>query len=410
MRNSIKCPLFLRKFLNQLSSIIKKVFSFIWKVLKKVYMVIRPSLIAVLVGLLIGLIIMLIFNPYDAFPALFTLIFGGFNGGLKGIGDMLELAAPIMLTGLAVAFAFKTGLFNIGASGQMMMGAYVAIHVGVRWTLPSGLHWIVGLLAGMMAGAIWGLVPGILKALRNVNEVVSSIMMNYIAGYLLIFLIQRNVFLELESRSRYVQSTAVLPSLRAIFPGSTANIGILIAIGVIIIAHIIIHKTTLGFSLRAAGFSFEGSKYAGMNTKLNIIIAMTMSGMFAGLAGAISFLVRGKAINTAFTIFPEGFDGISVALLGLGEPMGALIAGLFLSNLRMGGFYMQLYSYVPQIIDIIIAVIIYATAISIAIQGIMKIYGDKIRSFFKKVLKHRLFHLFKSQKLKQKTSKKEDQS
>lgn len=353
------------------------------KFLKKLYLVIRPSLIAVGIGLLVGLIIMLIFNPLDAFPALFTLIFGGFNGGLKGIGDMLELAAPIMLTGLAVAFAFKTGLFNIGASGQMMMGAYVAIHIGVRWTLPTGLHWIVGLLAGMFAGMLWGLVPGVLKALRNVNEVVSSIMMNYIAGYMLIFLIQRNVFLELESRSRYVQGTAVLPSLRAIFPGSTANIGILVAIVVIIIAHIIIHKTTLGFSLRAAGFSFDGSKYAGMNTKLNIIIAMGLSGMFAGLAGAISFLVRGKAINTAFVIFPEGFDGISVALLGLGEPLGALIAGLFLSNLRMGGFYMQLYSYVPQIIDIIIAVIIYATAISIAIQGILKVYGDRIRTYLK---------------------------
>jgi general nucleoside transport system permease protein len=364
---------------NQFHTILRKIKS----ILKQLYIIIRPSLIAVAIGLLVGLIIMLIFNPYDAFPALFTLIFGGFNGGLKGIGDMLELAAPIMLTGLAVAFAFKTGLFNIGASGQMMMGAYVAIHIGVRWTLPSGLHWIVGLLAGMLAGALWGLVPGLLKALRNVNEVVSSIMMNYIAGYMLIFLIQRNVFLELESRSRYVQSTAVLPSLRALFPGSTANIGILIAIFVIIIAHIIIHKTTLGFSLRAAGFSFDGSKYAGMNTKLNVIIAMGLSGMFAGLAGAISFLVRGKAINTAFVIFPEGFDGISVALLGLGEPIGALIAGLFLSNLRMGGFYMQLYSYVPQIIDIIIAVIIYATAISVAIQGILKVYGDKIRAYWK---------------------------
>jgi general nucleoside transport system permease protein len=405
MRKPLKCPLVLKNIIDKIRSVFKKFFSFIWKILKKVLIVIRPSLIAIAVGLLIGLIIMLIFNPYDAFPALKTLVLGGFNGGLGGIGETLELAAPIMLTGLAVAFAFKTGLFNIGASGQMMMGAYVAIHVGVRWTLPSGLHWIVALLLGMTAGAVWGLVPGILKALRNVNEVVSSIMMNYIAGYLLIFLIQRNVFLELEARSRYVQSTAVLPSLQSVFPGSSANIGILITMVVIIIAHFIIHKTTLGFSLRAAGFSFDGSKYAGMNTKLNIVIAMTLSGMFAGLAGAISFLVRGKAINTAFVIFSQGFDGISVALLGLGEPIGALIAGLFLANLRMGGFYMQLYSYVPQIIDIIVAVIIYATAISIAIQTLLKYYGERLGVFYIKRIEDPLIQCIKKRREKKLSDK-----
>lgn len=126
-----------------------------------------------------------------------------------------------------------------------------------------------------------------------------------------------------------------------------------------------------------------GSKYAGMNTKANVITAMTLSGSFAGMAGAIAFLVVGKNIGTAFEIFPQGFDGISVALLGLGEPIGALFAGLFLSNMRMGGFYMQRYSFVPQIIDMIIAVIIYVTAISASLQIIFKRYGDNIKAWHK---------------------------
>ncbi|MCF7931547.1 MAG: ABC transporter permease [Acholeplasmataceae bacterium] len=338
------------------------------KTLKSFYVMVRPSLIAVAIGLLIGLIVLFIFNPMQAIPAMFTLLMGGFNGGIRGIGNMLYYATPIILTGLAVAFAFKTGLFNIGASGQMMLGAYVSIHVGVLWDLPGALHWFVAIFLGMLAGGLWALIPGLLKVISNVNEVVASIMMNYIAGHLVIIMIKNNVYNVLQARSMNVKPSAQLPLLSTLFPGSTVNIGIIIAILIAIGTHILIHKTTLGFQLRASGFSMDGSKYAGMNTKANVVIAMTYSGMLAGLAGALSYLVIGKTMPTAFAIFSEGFDGISVALLGLGEPIGALFAGLFLSHLRSGGFYMQLYDFVPEIIDIIIAVIIYVTAISAAIQ------------------------------------------
>jgi len=365
----------------QAKDVIVKILKKLGQAILRALVVIKPSLIAIGLGLFIGLIIMLIFDAGDAFPALGTLLIGGFNGGLRGIGNTLYQAAPIILTGLAVAFAFRTGLFNIGASGQMMMGAYVAIHIGVRYTLPGTVHWIIAFLAGMLAGAIWGLIPGLLKALSNVNEVVSSIMMNYIAGNLLIIFIMKYVFNPTYSRSLNILRTAELPLLTSVFPNSTANIGIFIAIIVVIIAHIILHKTTLGFGLRASGFSMPGSKYAGMNTKANIITAMTLSGSFAGMAGAIAFLVVGKNIGTAFEIFPQGFDGISVALLGLGEPIGALFAGLFLANIRMGAFYMQRYSFVPQIIDMIIAVIIYVTAISAALQMIFKRYGQQFKAW-----------------------------
>lgn len=353
--------------------------------LSKFFNALKPSLISIAVGLFVGLIIMIIFDPIDAFPALFTLIIGGFRGGTVGVGNMLQLAAPIMLAGLSVAFAFKTGLFNIGASGQMMMGALCALYVGILVPInPPILHMTVALLASMVGGALWGMIVGLLKALRNVNEVVASIMMNYIALYVFTAIVIKYYTTNgINPPSRPIMNSAALPRMTGLFPGSVADIGIFIAIGVIIIAHIIIHKTTLGFSLRASGFSFDGSKYAGMNTKLNIVIAMTLSGLFAGLGGAIMHLISGKRISE-FLIFVEGFDGISVALLGLGEPIGALLAGLFLANLRQGGFYLQLYSYVPQIIDMIVAVIIYATAITAAIQMLMKRYGEQIKAWLQK--------------------------
>jgi len=361
----------------------KKDFKTIVKIsIKKSFQIIKPSLISIGVGLLIGLLIMMIFDIRDAFPALMTLVAGGFIDGTKGIGDMIEMSVPIILAGLSVAFAFKTGLFNIGASGQMMMGTLAALYVGIVLRMPFPQHLLLALFVGTLAGAIWGFIPGILKATRNVNEVVSSIMMNYIALYIFTSLVK--TFLSqgtgTNTTSRPVFNTAALPRLTWLFPGSTANIGIFIAIAVVIIAHIIIHKTTLGFSLRASGFSFEGSKYAGMNTKTNIIIAMTMSGLFAGLAGAILYLVPGKTI-AHFHIFTEGFDGISVALLGLGEPIGALLAGLFLANIRMGGFYMQLYSYSKELIDIIVAIIIYSIAITASVQLLFKRFGTEIKAF-----------------------------
>ncbi|PKK92544.1 MAG: ABC transporter permease, partial [Tenericutes bacterium HGW-Tenericutes-6] len=346
---------------------------------------IKPSLISIGIGLLIGLIIMIIFDPIDAFPALFTLILGGFRGGVVGVGDMLEMAAPIMLAGLSVAFAFKTGLFNIGASGQMMMGTLASLYVGVMVSLPPFLHVTVALFVGILAGAIWGFVPGILKATRNVNEVVTSIMMNYIALYVFTtividFLSQGTGS---NSTSRPVQISATLPRLSILFPGSQANIGIFIAIGVILIAHIVIHKTTLGFSLKASGYSFDGSKYAGMNTKSNIIVSMTIAGLIAGLGGSILYLVQNKVIAD-YHIFTEGFDGISVALLGLGEPIGTLFAGLFLANVRMGGFYIRLLSYQPELVDMIVAVIIYSIAISMAIQIFIKHNKEKIKAYLAK--------------------------
>ncbi len=346
------------------------------KQIKQFFNIAKPSFIAIAIGLFMGFLVMLAFNPAQSIPAFIQLLLGGLNQGSTGIGNTLYGAAPIILTGLAVAFAFKTGLFNIGASGQMMIGAYVSIHIGVLWDLPADIHVFVALLGGIFGGVLWGLVIGLLKALRNVDEVVTSIMMNYIAANLLIILIKNNIYNTDAARSKSILETAILPSL-GLFPNSTANIGFGIALLVAILTHILVHKTTLGFELRATGFSKDAAMYAGMNTKKNITVSFAIAGGFAGLAGSVAYLVAGKTISIAYTIFVEGFDGISVALLGLGEPIGALFAGLFLSHLRQGGFYMQIYGFVPQVVDIIVSVIIYVSAISAVIPKLLKLFKKK---------------------------------
>ncbi len=371
--------------MERIRNILKKCLAFILGKSKSILVTIKPSLIAICMGLIAGIIMMLIFNPSETLSGLRNLLIGVIYRNnqlnLRGILTTLHHSTTIILTGIAVVFAFRTGLFNIGASGQMMMGAYVTVHVGVLWSLPAPFHWIVGIFLGVVAGTIYGLIPGILKAMRNVNEVVTSIMLNWIAASLLVYLVNRNVLNPFtQGGSQNIQPTAIIPRL---FSNYQLTIGFLIAIAMGILAHFLLYRTTLGFQLRASGFNVDGSKYAGMNTKRNIILSMGISGAFAGLAGALLFSNYGKTLSTEVHVFMEGFEGISVALLGLGEPIGAIIAGIFLSYIKQGGFYMQ-PAFRPEISDMIIGVIIYFTAISLALQLALKKYSGKIKTFIKR--------------------------
>lgn len=214
------------------------------------------SILAIVCGLLFGFIILLSSNPQQAYYGFMMILQGGFTDGIQGIGQMLYLATPIIMTGLSVGFAFKTGLFNIGASGQFTAGAFAAVFVGVKFTfLPPGLHCLAALLAAILAGAIWGLVPGLLKAFFNVNEVISSIMMNYIGMYLVNMMIQRTVYDQVKNQTMAVADGANLPKagLDKLFPGTNINIGILIAILCVILIYIILNKTTFGYELKACG-------------------------------------------------------------------------------------------------------------------------------------------------------------
>ncbi|MDR1542194.1 MAG: ABC transporter permease [Clostridiales bacterium] len=342
------------------------------------------SLMAIVVGLAVGFIVLLVSNPSQALGGFGAILASGF-GDRKSMGQVLYFATPIIMTGLSVAFASRTGLFNIGASGQFIAGAYAAIVVGVKCTfLPGHTLWIAALIAAMAAGALWGLVPGILKAMFNVNEVISCIMMNYIGMYLVNFLITITVFDSLKNQTMRVPANANMPKmgLDAIFSNganvSSANSGILVSIIMAIVLFIILEKTKFGYELKACGFNREAAKYAGINERSSIISSMLIAGAMAGLGGALLYLAgSGKGIDVVDVLAAEGFNGIPVALLALNNPIGVIFSGLFISYLTVGGFNMQLYSFAPQVIEIIISIIIYFSAFALVLKGLLQRGGKR---------------------------------
>jgi len=347
------------------------------------------SVFAVVVGLLFGFIVLLLSNPSQAAEGFMTIITGSFTRGAKGVGQIFYYATPLIMTGLSVGFAFKTGIFNIGTPGQFILGAFGAVYVGIKMPSLGGVHWIVALLASIALGALWAVLPGILNAFFNVNVVIACIMMNYIGMYLVNFTVKNtpSLFDQLKNQSRAVASSAQLPKmgLDKLFPGSSVNGGFFIAVLAVIIIYIILNKTTFGFELKAAGFNRDASKYAGMNEKRNIIMSMAIAGALAGLGGGLLYLAgTGKYIEIVDVLASEGFSGISVALLGLSHPIGILGSGIFIAYITAGGFYVQLLDYSTEIIDIIIAVIIYFSAFSLIIRTFINRLAKRKRGGDKK--------------------------
>lgn len=335
-------------------------------------------LMAISAGLLVGFIVLLISSPGDAFQGLGIIFVGSLYapGGtvLTGIGRLLYYATPIMLTGLSVGFAFKTGLFNIGASGQYMVGQFVAFYIGLTQGWLGIFVWPVAVLGGLLAGGIWGFIPGFFKAIFNVNEVITSIMFNYIGLYLTEMLIfgDERLFVAGYNVTTSLPSTSYTPKLGLdkLFPGSGVDAGFIIAIIVAIVIYIILNKTKFGYELKACGFNKHASKYAGINEKRNIMLAMAIAGALAGLAGAFVILAGGENM-LGNTIKPDGqlsargFTGISVALLGLSHPIGIIFSSFFIIHLEMAGQNIQALPYNSDIIRIIVAIIIYFSAFSL---------------------------------------------
>lgn len=332
------------------------------------------SIAAVLIGLLVGFLILLVSNPAQAGDGIAMILTGALTHGKKGAGQVFYYATPIILTGLSVGFAFKTGLFNIGTPGQFIVGALAAVFVGIRLVLPGNIHWAAALLAGMAAGALWGLIPGILKAYFNVNEVIACIMMNYIGMYFVNFTVKgtKSIFDSLKNQSQPVAATAEIPKMGfdTLFPGSSVNGGILIAVILVILIQVLLKRTAFGYELRAVGYNKDASRYAGIREKRSIILSMGIAGALSGIAGSLLYLAgSGKHIEVVDVLASEGFTGISVALLGLSDPAGILIAGLLIAYLTAGGFYLQLLQFSREIIDIIVAVIIYFSAFALIMQS-----------------------------------------
>lgn len=295
----------------------------------------------------------------------------------KGLGQIFYFATPLICTGLAIGFANKTGLFNIGASGQFIIGAYAAVYVGIRLSSLGQIHWLVALIASGIAGGLWALIPGVLKAFFNVNEVIAAIMMNYIGMYTVNFLVKGDkvVFDSLRNQSTPVAATANIPKmgLDKIFQGSSINGGFIIAVIIAIVIYIILNKTTFGYELKAVGLNRDASKYAGINEKKSIVLSMVISGLLAGIGGGLLYLAgSGKHIEVVDILADEGFTGISIALLGLNHPLGILASAIFIAYVTVGGFYLQMYDYSTEIIDIIIAVIIYFSAFALIVKSFIQ--------------------------------------
>ncbi|NLX83255.1 MAG: ABC transporter permease [Clostridiales bacterium] len=349
------------------------------------------SLVAILAGLIAGFVILLFSNPSSALKGLTTILIGGWNNGMKGVGQVLYYATPIIMTGLAVGFAFKTGMFNIGATGQLMVGGFVSIYVGVTWTfLPGGLHWVVALIMGAAAGMLWGMIVGVFKALLNVHEVITSIMLNYIALYGINYMVKNShLFDSLKNQTVNVAASAVIPKagLDRIFyiakgrlnDPSAVNAGILIAIGLAVLMYIILNKTTFGFELKACGYNRHASRYAGISENRAIITSMAIAGALAGTAGTLMYLApaSGMHIHVEEVLAAQGFTGIAVALLGMSNPLGIIFSGLFIAHITVGGFYLQSLKYMKEIIEVIIGLIIYFSAFSLLVRDLIAKIGKR---------------------------------
>ena len=350
-----------------------------------VFLNLAASFIAVLIGLAIGLIILLLCSPSQGLPAMLSMISGGFgiNGFQKTMARLLYYSTTLIVLGLSISFAFKTGVLNLGASGQYWLGSFAAVVVALktapvlgRWT------WIIALLGAILAGGVGAVLPGILKAYRNVNIIISFIMMNYIITYGVSLVIKsdRSIYDPTYASTKVMDRIVELPKwgLDKLFPsrGAGANAGFVLAVAAALLIHFIINRTTFGYELKMCGFSSEAARYAGVNEKRSIVLSVVISGMLAGMAGGLYVLANFSSRIAITDMVPgQGFTGIAVALLGMTSPLGVILSGLFVSYLNVGGLNLQSYGFATELTDVILAVIIYSCAFS---SVIAKWIGDRM--------------------------------
>ena len=331
------------------------------------------SVLAVILGLMAGALLMAAMghNPVQGY----SFLLKGSLSSTERIANTIATATPLILTGLSVGFAFRTGLFNIGAPGQMLFGGFAATAVALTCTsLPRPVLLLAIILAGFIAGALCAGIVGFLKAKFNVHEVVGSIMLNWTAYWVVYYLIPQYFKSDgAETESRQISSLASLKAewITKAFDGSFINYGIVIAILAVIVIWFILDKTTLGYQLKAVGFNKDAAEYAGINVNKNVVLTMMIAGSLAGLAGVAQYI--GNATCMQIGVMPsQGFDGIAVALLGNSSPIGVLISALFFGLLYAGkGFMTTMTSVPPEIADTIMAIIIYFAATSMIFDKVL---------------------------------------
>ena len=338
------------------------------------------GVIAVLLGLAAGAILMELTGA-DSIEG-YRFLFSGGLMNLERIGNTLATATPLVLTGLSVAFAFRTGLFNIGTPGQVLVGGLLATIVGLTVDVPKPLLLTLTTLVAITGGALWGVIPGLLKARFNVHEVVSGIMMNWIAYWITYYLVPAHFKGAYETESLRISDAASLKVgwLTSLFAGSYVNIGLFMAILAVVAVAVTLDRTVLGYQLKAVGFNRHAAEYAGISVNRNIVLSMKLAGGLSGLGGAAVY--TGYASSIQIGVMPsQGFDGIAVALLGANSPTGVVGAALFFGILQSGkGFMNAMTDIPPEIGDTIIAAIIYFAATSVLIR---KLIG-RVRQHFAK--------------------------
>ena len=359
------------------------------------------SLLSIVIGLAVGAIVVAIVGltksnigvagMWDGVRLIFIGIFAngrnaagqlvwGFNS--TSWGNMLFRATPVIMTGLSVAVAFKTGLFNIGAPGQYLMGTMTTLMLALGISsevVPPALIWIIAFLGGMLAGALWGAIPGLLKAFLNINEVLACIMTNWLAANIVTWAFDISNFKNVveSTKTGYIYKTTfngvATPKLGLdkLFPNSQVNGGILIAAVIAVLMYIIMNKTTLGYQLKACGSNRHAARYAGIADKRNIVLSMAIAGALAGGGAALYWLSGNTEFfwSTYQSLPAAGFNGIPVALLAVNNPIGVIFAGMFMAMLNIVGQNLTGFTaYNEYITDVIIAVIVYLSAFSLVVQ------------------------------------------
>ena len=359
------------------------------------------SLLSIVIGLAVGAIVVAIVGltkenigvkgMWDGIRLIFIGLFAngrnaagqlawGFNP--TSWGNMLFRATPVIMTGLSVAVAFKTGLFNIGAPGQYLMGTMTTLMLALGIpsdAVPAGLIWIIAFLGGMVAGALWGAIPGLLKAFLNINEVLACIMTNWLAANVVTWAFDVSNFKNVAegTKTGYIYKTTfngvATPKLGLdnIFPNSQVNGGILIAAAIAVIVYIIMNKTTLGYQLKACGANRHAARYAGISDKRNIVLSMAIAGALAGGGAALYWLSGNTEFfwSTYQALPAAGFNGIPVALLAVNNPIAVIFSGIFMAMLDIVGQNLTGFTaYNEYITDVIIAVIVYLSAFSLVIR------------------------------------------
>ena len=326
------------------------------------------TLISIVVGFAVGAVFLAAvqINVGAAYGKLFTSIFAN----AKSLSYSVVYATPLIILGLSVAFSFRTGVFNIGAEGQFVVGSMAACVVGILVPAPAIVLVPLCVLVSAVAGAVWGMIVGILKVKWGINEVLSMIMFNWIASYLSNYIPGLPAIKSAGNAeaTKNVQEAAMILLPKSVISKlglcNSANWGIFVAILLSIFCYVVIEKTTLGFSLKAVGNNRDAAEYAGINVNRAVLTALGISGAMGGIAGAMNLLGMGQRISIFTAQEGYGFQGIIAALIGNSNPLGVFFGGLFYGAIKYGGSRLNLIGAPSEVVNVIMGTVVFFIAIS----------------------------------------------